>query len=109
MLSDLPAIATCRTACTAVMALCGLLFSPGSGAQDRVHAVVPAHNAAATSPFVSPAVDTGNYLYISSQGPNSPDGTRPSTFTAQVQQALDNTKTIVEAAGLTMDHVVYAQ
>lgn len=109
MHSDLLAMATCRTACTAVMALCGLLFSPGSDAQERVHAVVSAHTAALTSPFVSPAVDAGDYLYISGQGPHRPDGTLPPTFTAQVQQALDNIKAIVEQAGLTMDHVVYTQ
>ena len=33
----------------------------------------------------------------------------PETFAAQVQQALDNIKSVVEAAGLTMEHVVYTQ
>jgi enamine deaminase RidA (YjgF/YER057c/UK114 family) len=33
----------------------------------------------------------------------------PSTFAAQVRQSLDNVKAIVEAAGLTMEHVVYTQ
>lgn len=33
----------------------------------------------------------------------------PDTFTEQVRQALDNIKLIVEAAGLTIDHVVYTQ
>ncbi len=31
----------------------------------------------------------------------------PATFEAQAQQALDNVKAIVEAAGVTLDHVVY--
>jgi 2-iminobutanoate/2-iminopropanoate deaminase len=86
----------------------GLLLSSGNYAQAPVQAVVPAH-AQATIPFVSPAVDAGDYLYISGQGPKRPDGTLPSTFAAQVQQSLDNIKTIVETAGLTMDHVVYTQ
>jgi enamine deaminase RidA (YjgF/YER057c/UK114 family) len=30
----------------------------------------------------------------------------PGDFAAQVRQALDNVKAIVEAAGLTLDHVV---
>ena len=33
----------------------------------------------------------------------------PATFEAQVRQSLDNVKSVVEAAGLTMDHVVYTQ
>ena len=35
------------------------------------------------------------------------DGRMPATFEAQAQQALDNVKAIVEAAGVTLDHVVY--
>ena len=31
----------------------------------------------------------------------------PATFEAQAQQTLDNVKAVVEAAGLTLDHVVY--
>ena len=33
----------------------------------------------------------------------------PATFDAEVRQALDNVKAIVESAGLTMEHVVYTQ
>jgi enamine deaminase RidA (YjgF/YER057c/UK114 family) len=54
-------------------------------------------------------VDTGDYLYISGQGPRRPDGTLPSASGAQVRQALDNVKAILEAAGLTLDNVVYVQ
>jgi enamine deaminase RidA (YjgF/YER057c/UK114 family) len=54
-------------------------------------------------------VDAGDYVYISGQGPRRPDGSLPTTFDAQVRQALDNLKAIVESAGLTMEHVVYTQ
>jgi reactive intermediate/imine deaminase len=57
----------------------------------------------------SQGVDAGDYLYISGQGPRRPDGSLPATFEAQVRQALDNVKSVVETAGLTMDHVVYTQ
>jgi enamine deaminase RidA (YjgF/YER057c/UK114 family) len=57
----------------------------------------------------SPGVDAGDYVYVSGQGPRRPDGSLPATFGAQVRQALDNIKTVVESAGLTMDHVVYTQ
>ena len=79
----------------------------GVAAQERVRAVVPPQVAA--SSFASPAVDTGDYVYVSGQGPRRPDGTLPTNFAAQVQQALDNIKRILEAAGLTMNNVVYMQ
>ena len=59
--------------------------------------------------FYSPGVDAGDYVYVSGQGPRRPDGSLPATFAAQARQALDNVKSVVEAAGLTMDHVVYTQ
>jgi 2-iminobutanoate/2-iminopropanoate deaminase len=65
--------------------------------------------AAALDPSASPGVDAGDYVYVSGQGPRRPDGTLPTTFAEQAQQALDNVKRIVEAAGLTLDHVVYTQ
>ena len=77
-------------------------------AQESVHAVVPPQ-VNSPSQFVSPAVDAGDYVYISGQGPRGADGSLPSTTAAQVRQALENIKAIVVAAGLTMDNVVYTQ
>lgn len=57
----------------------------------------------------SPGVDAGDYVYVSGQGPNRPNGTLPETFDGQVRQALDNISSIVEAAGLRKDHIVYTQ
>jgi 2-iminobutanoate/2-iminopropanoate deaminase len=74
-----------------------------------VKAIVPAPGSGYANGFASPAVDTGDYVYISGQGPHRTDGTVPADFSAQARQALDNIKTIVEAAGLTMQHVVYTQ
>jgi reactive intermediate/imine deaminase len=85
-----------------------LLVSPLLVAQERFRAVVP-QNAGHPSRFSSPAVDAGDYLYISGQGPIRADGNQPATFDAQVHQALDKVKVIVESAGLTMEHVVYTQ
>ena len=78
-------------------------------AQSQVRAVVPASMSAHANRFYSPGVDAGDYVYISGQGPRRPDGSSPPTFDAQVRQALDNVKAIVESAGLTMEHVVYTQ
>ena len=74
---------------------------------SQVRAVVPAQSQ--TSQVSSPAVDTGDYVYVSAQGARRPDGTMPSTFGEQCRQALDNVKAIVESAGLTTDRVVYTQ
>jgi enamine deaminase RidA (YjgF/YER057c/UK114 family) len=86
----------------------GLAACSGLGAQERVRAVVPPQ-ITAPSQFVSPAVDADDYVYISGQGPRGADGSLPSTSSEQIQQALDNIKAIVVAAGLTMDNVVYTQ
>jgi 2-iminobutanoate/2-iminopropanoate deaminase len=55
------------------------------------------------------AIDAGDYVYISGQGGQRPDGSLPTKFDEQASQALENIKTIVEAAGLNMKHIVYVQ
>ena len=57
----------------------------------------------------SPGIMVGDFLYVSGQGARDRDARLPDTIDAQVRQTLDNVKTIVEAAGLTLDHVVYSQ
>ena len=48
-------------------------------------------------------------MYVSGQGPRRQDGSVPPSFSDQVRQTLLNIRSVVEAAGLTMDHVVYVQ
>ena len=86
-----------------------LLLATVLTAQERVRTVTPAHSASSGNRFLSPGVDTGDYLYISGQGPRRADGTIPSAPNAQFRQALDNIKVVVESAGLTLDNVVYVQ
>jgi reactive intermediate/imine deaminase len=57
----------------------------------------------------SPGIVAGDFLYVSGQGARDRDGQLPAAVDAQVRQTLDNVKAIVEAAGLTMEHVVYCQ
>ena len=59
-------------------------------------------------PF-SPGIVAGGFLFVSGQGAKGPDGKFPEDPAAQVRQCLDNVKTVVEAAGLTIEHLVYAQ
>ena len=52
-------------------------------------------------------ISVGDYVYVSGQGARAPDGSLHSAFEGQVEQTLENVKAIVEADGLTMEHVVY--
>src|ERR1039457_1965636 len=72
------------------------------------HAVLPASGPAPVGPY-SPGVVVGEYLYVSGQGAHSPDGSMPDTFAEQVRQTLENVKAVLEAGGLTMEHIVYTQ
>jgi enamine deaminase RidA (YjgF/YER057c/UK114 family) len=86
-----------------------LLLASLLTAQEQVRAVAPAHAASSSNRFLSPGVDTGDYLYISGQGPRRADGAIPSAPNAQFRQALDNVKAVLESAGLTLENVVYVQ
>ena len=57
----------------------------------------------------SPGILVGDFLYVSGQGARLPDGSYPASAEGQVRQTLETIKQIVEAAGLTMAHVVYCQ
>ena len=91
----------------------GMLASSALVAQGQIRAVVPAQVAAQTAnhsaQVYSPAVDAGDYVYVSGQGPLRRDGNSPPDFKAAVKQAFDNVKTIITAAGLTLENVVYTQ
>jgi enamine deaminase RidA (YjgF/YER057c/UK114 family) len=85
-----------------------LLFTVGL-AQAQMRPVEPAHSAKLLSSVRSSAVDAGDYVYISGQGADRPDGSLPDGFAEQARQAFENVKAIVDASGLTMEHVVYVQ
>jgi enamine deaminase RidA (YjgF/YER057c/UK114 family) len=59
--------------------------------------------------FSPPAIDAGDYVYVSGLGPRRQDGSTTRNFADQVRQSLENVKSALEAAGLTMDHLVYVQ
>ena len=79
------------------------------GVQAQLRAVVPRQTCIASDALGSPGIDAGDYLYVSGQGPRRPDGSTPADFVGQVRQSVDNVRSVVEAAGLTMEHVVYVQ
>ena len=51
----------------------------------------------------------GEYLYVSGQGAKKADGSIAVSADDQIRQCFANIKTIVELAGMTMEHVVMAQ
>jgi reactive intermediate/imine deaminase len=85
------------------------LLCLAAGAQAQLRPVLPQRAPAASDALGSPGIDAGDYVYVSGQGPRRPDGTTPANFADQVRQSLENVRSVVEAAGLTMDHVVYVQ
>ena len=56
----------------------------------------------------SPGLWAGDRLYVSGQGARTASSELAATPEAQIRQTLDNVKAIVEAAGLTMQHVVFS-
>jgi 2-iminobutanoate/2-iminopropanoate deaminase len=80
-----------------------------AGEHAQLQAVLPEKAAATNEAPGSPGIDAQDYVYVSGQGPRRLDGSTPPNFADQVRQSLENVRTVVQAAGLTMDHVVYVQ
>lgn len=89
-----------------LLALAALCALAASAAEKK--AVVPSNGPKPVGPY-TPGILAGNYLYVSGQGARSPEGKFAETPEGRVRQCLENVKAIVEAAGLTMEHVVYTQ
>jgi 2-iminobutanoate/2-iminopropanoate deaminase len=68
---------------------------------------ITAGNAPEPAGPYSHAVVAGGFVYVSGQGPIQPEtGGMPDAFEEQVRQTLSNLKTILEAAGSGLEHVV---
>ncbi|HVO59290.1 MAG TPA: RidA family protein [Terriglobales bacterium] len=84
----------------------GLLMA-SVAAQAQIRAVAPSQLQAAH--FSSAGVDAGDYVYVSAQSARRPDGSLPAAFAEQCRQSLENVRTVLQAAGLNLENVVYAQ
>lgn len=73
----------------------------------EVKPVVPS-GAQIVGPY-TPALQVGSLLYVSGQGARDAKGELAPTVADQLRQSLKNVKSVVEAAGLTMEHLVYVQ
>jgi reactive intermediate/imine deaminase len=75
----------------------------------QVRPVEPPQYTIPPSSTRSSAIDAGDYVYISGQTGQYPNGDIPADFASQAAQALDNIKSIVTAAGLGMQNIVYVK
>ena len=94
---------------TRLLFLLATFLCAASALQAQVRAIEPTQNAIPPSSTRSSAIDAGDYVYISGQTGQRPDGTVPADFAAQATQALDNIKTVVTAAGLGLQNIVYVK
>lgn len=83
-----------------------LALASAAAAAERTAVVPP--GVKPVGPY-TPGILTPDLLYVSGQGVRTPDNAVPATFAEQARQCLENVKTVVEAARLTMEHVVYVQ
>ena len=88
-----------------IPALTTLLFTL-SHLLAQFQPVIPAGGSQVGGPY-SPGLWAGDYLYVSALGPGDHSGQIPDGVEAQARQVLENTKSVIAAAGLTMEHVVY--
>jgi 2-iminobutanoate/2-iminopropanoate deaminase len=82
------------------------LIAALAGAADFQSIVPP--GIAPTGPC-PPGVRAGSFVYVSAQGAHNREGALPSGVAAQMQQSVENLRAILTAAGLTLQHVVYAR
>jgi reactive intermediate/imine deaminase len=88
--------------------LLGLCLVTASATRAQVRAVENPR-ASEKEAVRSPAIDAGDYIYISGQDARRGDGSVPTDFEAQASQSLENIKSILSSAGLTVENVVYVQ
>jgi len=85
------------------------LLSFAAGVQAQLRVISPQPTPASHDASSPPGIDVGDYVYVSAQGPRRPDGSTPANFADQVRQSLENVRSVLEAVGLTIDHLVYVQ
>jgi enamine deaminase RidA (YjgF/YER057c/UK114 family) len=83
-----------------------IAFATAALAAERQR-VMPA-GARVAGPY-SPGIIAGDFLYVAGQGGQDAQGQLAADQEGQIRQCLNNIKSVVEAAGLTMKNVVYVQ
>jgi 2-iminobutanoate/2-iminopropanoate deaminase len=75
-----------------------------ANAQDTGKKVILSPNAPNPIDPYSQAIQVGNTVYLAAQGALDPKTNQP--IEDQTRRTLDNLKAVLEAGGLTMDHIV---
>ncbi len=88
--------------------MCAFLLLSGLALAQERKVIVPMNAAKPVGPY-SPGLLVKDYLYVSGQGVRDAKNKMPEGVAAQAKQCLENVKAIIEAANLTMEHVVHMQ
>ena len=91
------------------LAFCILPVTSIANAQDSGKKVILSPNAPNPIGPYSQAVQVGNTVYLAGQGAIDPTSNQPmasASIEDQTRRTLDNLKAVLEAGGLTMDHIV---
>jgi len=91
-----------------LLCFCTILLAFGPAIAAEKKAVLPSPGLGQALPY-SPGLLTNEFLYVSGQGAKKADGSIPGSIEDQLRQCFQSIRTIVEAGGLTMEHVVMAQ
>jgi len=70
--------------------------------------IIPKDGPKPIGPY-NPGIDAGEFVYVSGQGARDAMGGMPTGIEDQTRQCLANVKAVLDAAGLTPEHVVWAQ
>lgn len=97
-----------HAAILAILGLTTLVGVPAAHAQDREH-INPRSPADGEVPPFSGAVRVGETLYLSGTIGLNPDNSIPETAEEEARLVLNNVRTTLEAAGMTMDDLVFVQ
>lgn len=106
--ADWPLVRIITAAMIHFLLIASLILTMNITASPQRKVIVPVNGAKPVGPY-SPGVLAGDYLYLSGQGVRDASGNVPEGLTAQTRQCLENVRAIVEAAGLTMQHIVHMQ
>lgn len=104
-----PRRVTTHAAILAVLGLTTLVGAPAAHAQEDREHINPRSPADGEVPPFSGAVRVGETLYLSGTIGLTPDGEIPATAEEEARLVLDDVRNTLEAAGMTMDDLVFVQ
>lgn len=98
-----------RRALVAAVLTTAWLALPGAVSAQQVQHINPQSASNTSGPPFSGAVRVGNTVYVSGTLGLDPGQQSPATATAEARNVLTNIRSTLQAAGLTMDDLVWVQ